>query len=81
MDRRRDFGMVRVSAVQTGLRGPITASEQTDEYALDGQGRWLLARSDVHQTYEGASIRTPIHPPRAARSPSRSIRPTSRPPH
>ena len=55
------FGMVRVSAVQTGLRGPITASEQTDEYALDGQGRWLLARSDVHQTYEGASIRTPIH--------------------
>jgi hypothetical protein len=55
------FGMMRVSAVQTGLRGPITASEQTDENALDAEGRWLLARSDVHQTYEGASIRTPIH--------------------
>src|SRR5262245_41769054 len=29
------FGLMRVSAVQTGLKGPITASEQTDEYALD----------------------------------------------
>ena len=37
------------------------ASEQTDEFARDGKGIWLLARSDVHQTYEGASIRTPIH--------------------
>jgi len=55
------FGMARVSAVQTGLKGPITASEQRDEYALDEEGRWLLSRSDVHQTYEGASIRTPIH--------------------
>jgi hypothetical protein len=57
----RTFGMVRVEAVQTGLKGPITASEQTDDYAIDGEGRWLLTRSDVHQTYEGASIRTPIH--------------------
>lgn len=55
------FAMVRVSAVQTGLRGPITASEQTDEFRDDGHGRWLLARSDVRQTYEGASVRTPIH--------------------
>ncbi|PYR87982.1 MAG: hypothetical protein DMF84_29940 [Acidobacteria bacterium] len=55
------FAMVRVSAVQTGLRGPITASEQTDEFRDNGQGMWLLARSDVRQTYEGAGVRTPIH--------------------
>jgi len=55
------FAMVRVSAVQTGLRGPITTSEQTDEFRDNGQGVWLLARSDVRQTYEGASVRTPIH--------------------
>jgi hypothetical protein len=53
--------MMRVSAAQTGLKGPITASEQTDEFRMDAGGRWLLARSDVHQTYEGASVRTPIH--------------------
>jgi len=57
----RTFGMVRVSAVQTGLTGPIVASEQTDTFALDASGRWLLARSDISQTYEGASVRTPIH--------------------
>jgi hypothetical protein len=55
------FAMVRVSAAQTGLRGPITSSEQTDEFRENGKGIWLLARSDVRQTYEGASIRTPIH--------------------
>ena len=55
------FAMVRVSAAQTGLRGPITASEQTDEFRDNGHGVWLLARSDVRQTYEGASVRTPIH--------------------
>lgn len=55
------FGMARVAAAQTGLRGPITASEQTDEFSLDADGRWLLARSSVHQTYEGAAVRTPIH--------------------
>jgi hypothetical protein len=55
------FAMVRVSAVQTGLRGPITTSEQTDEFRDNGHGAWLLARSDVRQTYEGASVRTPIH--------------------
>jgi hypothetical protein len=55
------FGMMRVSAAQTGLTGPITASEQTDRFTIDAEGRWLLARSDVHQTYEGASVRTPIH--------------------
>jgi len=55
------FAIVRVSAVQTGLRGPITMSEQTDEFRDEGNGRWLLARTDVRQTYEGAGVRTPIH--------------------
>ncbi|HVD92825.1 MAG TPA: sigma-E factor regulatory protein RseB domain-containing protein [Vicinamibacterales bacterium] len=55
------FGMVRVSAAQTGLKGPITASEQTDDFSPDASGRWLLARSSVHQNYEGAAVRTPIH--------------------
>ncbi|HEY2432372.1 MAG TPA: hypothetical protein VGI12_06825 [Vicinamibacterales bacterium] len=55
------FGMVRVAAAQTGLDGPIRVSEQTDTFAPDPAGRWLLARSEIHQTYEGASIRTPIH--------------------
>ena len=48
--------MVQVAAVQTGLRGPIVASEQTDEFTRDGAGRWLLARSDVRQLYEGAGL-------------------------
>jgi hypothetical protein len=57
----RTFAMVRVSAAQTGLTGPIVASEQTDAFAPDADGRWLLARSEISQTYEGASVRTPIH--------------------
>lgn len=55
------FGMLRVAAAQTALKGAITASEQADDFALDAAGRWLLSRSDVRQTYEGASVRTPIH--------------------
>jgi hypothetical protein len=55
------FAIVRLSAVQTGLTGPITASEQTDDYRPTSDGWWLLARSDVRQTYEGAGFRTPIH--------------------
>ena len=55
------FGMIRVSASQTSLKGAITASEQTDDFDVDAGGRWLLTRSDVRQTYEGASMRTPIH--------------------
>ena len=55
------FGMLRVAAAQTALKGAITASEQADDFELDDAGRWLLARSDVRQTYEGASVRTPIH--------------------
>jgi hypothetical protein len=55
------FGMVRVSAAQTGLKGPITASEQVDDFVADRPGAWRLARSNVRQTYEGAAVRTPIH--------------------
>jgi hypothetical protein len=55
------FAMARVSATQTGLKGPIVASEQADDFEPDARGRWLLARSDVRQAYEGASVRTPIH--------------------
>jgi hypothetical protein len=57
----RTFGMVRVSASQTGLKGPIVASEQIDTFVPDAAGRWLLARSDIRQSYEGAAVRTPIH--------------------
>lgn len=56
-----DFGMVKVAAVQTGLRGPIVASEQTDTFTKHEPQVWLLARSDTRQMYEGAAHRTPIH--------------------
>ena len=55
------FAMVKVAAAQTGLRGPIVASEQVDDFREERQGIWLLARSDVRQMYEGAAHRTPIH--------------------
>jgi hypothetical protein len=55
------FAMVRVSAVQTALRGPIVSSEQTDEFRREGDSAWLLARSEVRQLYEGAGHRTAIH--------------------
>jgi hypothetical protein len=55
------FAMVKVSAVQTGLRGPIVSSEQTDEFRRDAGAAWLLARSEIRQIYEGAGHRTPIH--------------------
>lgn len=54
------FAMLKVSAVQTGLRGPITSSEQTDAFERHGDA-WLLARSEIHQIYEGPGHRTPIH--------------------
>jgi hypothetical protein len=57
----RTFAMARVAAAQTGLKGSIVASEQTDTFAPDDAGRWLLVRSDIRQTYEGAAVRTPIH--------------------
>lgn len=55
------FAVLRVSAVQTGLRGAIVASEQTDDFVEAAPGLWALARSDVRQLYEGAGHRTPIH--------------------
>jgi hypothetical protein len=55
------FAMVKVSAAQTGLRGPIVSSEQVDEFRPEREGVWLLARSEVRQMYEGAAHRTPIH--------------------
>lgn len=56
-----DFAMVRVAAAQTGLRGAIVSSEQSDDFREHDDGIWLLARSDVRQMYEGAAHRTPIH--------------------
>ena len=55
------FAMLRVAAAQTALRGPIVASEQTDEFRQAEPGIWTLVRSDVRQMYEGAAHRTPIH--------------------
>lgn len=57
----QSFAMVKVSATQTGLRGAIVASEQTDDFRRHEGDVWLLARSDVRQMYEGAAHRTPIH--------------------
>jgi hypothetical protein len=59
----RGFAMVRMEAVQTGLRGPIVSSRQRDEFKAVRVGdgvAWLPARSEVHQVYEGPGHRTPI---------------------
>ncbi|MEO5898209.1 MAG: hypothetical protein ABIS06_21190 [Vicinamibacterales bacterium] len=55
------FAMVKVSATQTGLRGPIISSEQVDQFRPAGNGIWMLSVSEVRQIYEGAAYRTPIH--------------------
>jgi hypothetical protein len=58
-----DFGLVRMDAEQTGLRGPIVASRQRDDYRaldVDGERAWVLRRSETHQSYEGPGHRTPI---------------------
>jgi hypothetical protein len=55
------FGMLKVSATQTALRGPIVRSEQVDDFRENRPGVWLLTHSDVRQMYEGAAHRTPIH--------------------
>jgi hypothetical protein len=54
------FAAVRISAVQTGLRGAIVSSEQIDDFTEASPGTWLLSRSEVRQLYEGAAHRTPI---------------------
>ena len=55
-----EFALVKVSAVQTNLRGPIVMSEQADEFSRSAPGVWLLSKSRVNQVYEGAAHRTPI---------------------
>ena len=58
------FAMVRVDAVQTGLRGAILSSQQDDEFVpvrIPADTVWLLGRSETHQVYSGAGHRTPIH--------------------
>jgi hypothetical protein len=58
-----EFALVRRVAVQTGLRGPIVSSQQTDEMepvARGGRTLWLPGRSTVHQVYEGPGHRTPV---------------------
>ena len=55
-----EFALVKVSAVQTNLRGPIVSSEQTDEFSRSAPGQWVLSRSRMNQVYEGAAHRTPI---------------------
>ena len=55
-----DFGLVRRTAMQTGLKGAVVSSGQTDEFTRTPSGLWLLARSDTRQLYQGAAYRTPI---------------------
>jgi hypothetical protein len=58
------FALVRVDAVQTNLRGSITASQQIDEFspqAAAGGTVWLLSRSETRQIYQGAGVTTPVH--------------------
>ncbi|HXH05429.1 MAG TPA: hypothetical protein VNI83_02450 [Vicinamibacterales bacterium] len=57
------FVLLRSAAVQTGLRGPIVASEQIDEYvpvSAGGEVVWLIGRSELRQRYEGAGHTTPV---------------------
>ena len=54
------FAMLKVAAMQTGLRGAIVSSEQIDEFREARAGLWLLARSEIRQLYEGAGHRTPV---------------------
>jgi hypothetical protein len=60
----QQFALLRVDAVQTNLRGPITSSQQIEEFAPHRAGEetyWLLARSEIRQVYQGAGVTTPIH--------------------
>ncbi len=58
------FGVLRIDAVQTNVRGPFTSSQQIEEFVARRAGSetvWLLARSEVRQVYQGAGVTTPIH--------------------
>ncbi len=58
------FALARMEAVQTGLSGSITSSEQRDEYEplqVEGRDVWLPARTSSFQIYQAAGQRTPIH--------------------
>jgi hypothetical protein len=58
------FGIARVDASQTGLRGAISSSRQVDDYLPVAHGAntvWLLARSEIFQIYAGPAESTPIH--------------------
>ncbi len=55
-----DYALVRVEAVETGLRGAIVSAREVDEYAALPGGGWTLARSESHQIYEGPGHRTPV---------------------
>ena len=61
---KEGFALVRLEAAQTGLRGAIVSSAQTDAFRpvdVEGVEAWLLAESDVQQIYEGPGHSTPIH--------------------
>jgi hypothetical protein len=61
---KEGFALVRLEAAQTGLRGAIVSSAQTDTFRpldVEGAEAWLLAQSAVEQVYEGPGHRTPIH--------------------
>lgn len=58
------FALLKVDAVQTNLRGPLTSSQQIEDFreeTVDGQSVWLLDRSELRQVYQGAGLTTPIH--------------------
>jgi hypothetical protein len=59
----RSFGLVRLEAVQTGLRGPIVSSQETVDFVaveVGGRPAWLPGRAETHQIYEGPGHRTPL---------------------
>jgi hypothetical protein len=61
---RATFALLRVDAVQTNLRGPITSSQQIEDFreeAIEGEPVWLLDRSELRQIYQGAGLTTPVH--------------------
>jgi hypothetical protein len=59
----RSFGLVRLEAVQTGLRGPIVSSEESVDFVpreVAERTAWLPARAEAHQIYEGPGHRTAL---------------------